>query len=356
MIGVFDHPWLSGLFGDDEAASLWSVETQIDRMLAFEAAWTRALGAVGKVDAQAADRTAAAILGFKPDIDDLAQGTAQDGVPVPALVRQIRGFAELPTMVHTGATSQDVMDTALALTLRDVSALVANRLEHLEAGLVRLDAAVGSCQMTGRTRMQAALPIRVSDRIRTWRLPLMDHGTRLLQVRPRVEIVQIGGAVGDGAAMGSDGEAITASVAATLGLAVPPASWHARRDGVADYAGCLSLISGTLGKMGQDICLMAQQGVDEIRLSGGGGSSAMPHKKNPVLAELLVTLARFNAVQLAGMHTALIHEQERSGAAWALEWMILPQMAMAASRGLAAAITLGGRIDAMGQLAGSGEG
>lgn len=88
------------------------------------------------------------------------------------------------------------------------------------------------------------------------------------------------------------------------------------------------MISGSLGKFGQDVALLAEMG-GEIQLTGGGGSSAMPHKQNPVGAETLVTLARFNAVQVAGLHQSLVHEQERSGAAWALEWLLLPQMVVA---------------------------
>ena len=123
------------------------------------------------------------------------------------------------------------------------------------------------------------------------------------------------------------------------------------RDGIVEYAGVLSLISGTLGKMGQDLCLMVQPGLDEATLSGGGGSSAMPYKQNPVLAELLVTLARFNAVQLSGMHRALIHEQERSGAAWALEWMILHQMAVTAARSLSVGLSICDQVTSMGSAA-----
>ena len=137
-------------------------------------------------------------------------------------------------------------------------------------------------------------------------------------------------------------------MAKALGLANPPTCWHATREGIADYAGLLSRISGTLGKFGQDICLMAQQGIDEVKLSEGGTSSAMPHKHNPIKAELLVTLARFNATQIAGLHHALVHEQERSGSAWALEWMILPQMAQATARGLGAALDLCAEITGMG--------
>ena len=107
-------------------------------------------------------------------------------------------------------------------------------------------------------------------------------------------------------------------------------------------------MTGTLGKMGQDIALMAQNEIGEIELSGGGGSSAMAHKHNPVKAEMLVTLARFNAVQLAGIHQSLVHEQERSGAAWTLEWMLMPQMAVAAGAALRTARQLTSEIQYIG--------
>jgi 3-carboxy-cis,cis-muconate cycloisomerase len=153
-------------------------------------------------------------------------------------------------------------------------------------------------------------------------------------------VLQLGGPVGTRAELAPHGAEIAAAMAAELGLGNPARAWHTTRDTLAEYAGLLSLVTGTLGKMGQDVCLMAQQGIDEITVTGGGTSSAMPHKHNPVLAELLVTLARYNAGQLAGMHHALVHEQERSGAAWALEWMILPPMTEAALRALGAADAL----------------
>ncbi|WP_299653470.1 3-carboxy-cis,cis-muconate cycloisomerase [uncultured Jannaschia sp.] len=351
MTGIFDHPWLGGLFGDDEMADLWSPDAQMRHMLAFEAAWTRALGRVGRIDPDVADTTARAILATSPDIASLREGTARDGLPVPALVERLRQGAFDPVMIHTGSTSQDVLDTALVLTLRATSNLLDTRLHALSATLSRLVETFGEDRLMGRTRMQAALPITVADRIRSWMLPLEDHRARISRLRPIVERAQIGGAVGDRSELGTDAEAIVASVAAELHLAAVPVSWHAMRDGIAEYAGCLSLISGTLGKMGQDICLMAQQGVDEIVLTGGGGSSAMKHKQNPILAELLVTLARFNAVQVSAMHQALIHEQERSGAAWALEWMVLPQMARTTGRSLTAADALCRRIDRIGRSA-----
>ncbi|TMV93325.1 3-carboxy-cis,cis-muconate cycloisomerase [Thioclava sp. BHET1] len=348
--GVFDHPWLGGLFGDAAMAEIWSPERQLAQMLAFERAWSGARGACGLSDVALAGQAQAAIDAARIVPEDLRAGMARDGVPVPALVKLLRADQpeDVRAAIHTGATSQDVVDTALVLSLRDSSDLIAARLEGLSAALAALEARFGAQPLMGRTRMQAATEITVADRVQTWRLPLLAHLERLTHLRPRVERVQLGGASGDRAALSGQGQPMADHVAAALGLSSAAQAWHAMRDGVADYAGWLSLITGTLGKAGQDVALMAQQGIGEIALTGGGGSSAMPHKQNPVQAELLVTLARFNATQLAGMHQALVHEQERSGAAWSLEWMILPQMAQAAGRALSVAQALIGQIERIG--------
>lgn len=339
MTDAFDHPWLGGLFSDPDMAALWSPEAQLAGMRAFEAAFSRALG----------DEVAArAIEGMGFDMDYLRAGTAQDGVVVPRLVRQMKAQAGDAAAVHKGATSQDVIDTATAIAMRDTLALIDGRLAVLEEALETLTARFGARPLMGRTRMQAATEITVADRIAPWLLPLADHRARIAEALPRIARLQLGGASGDRRDLGDKADTVAADMAAALGLENPPRAWHAMRDGVAEFAGILSLVSGTLGKMGQDIALMAQQGIEEIALSGGGTSSAMAHKQNPVMAELLVTLARFNATQLAGVHQALIHEQERSGAAWALEWMILPGMAQATGRALSAAIRLAGQVTRIG--------
>jgi 3-carboxy-cis,cis-muconate cycloisomerase len=337
MIGVFEHPWLQGLFGDAEAAAIWAPDQQLQHMLAFEAAFTRALGQAGRIPQVQADSVALQIAAFKPELASLRRGTAQDGLPVPALVAQLVQATGAKTAVHQGATSQDVIDTALALTLRNFNSLLEVRLAAVAGGLDQLAAKFGPRMIMGRTRMQAALPVTVADRLVAWSQPLAGHRDRLQGLRPKVELLQLGGAVGNTAALAPQAQTISADMAKRLGLGNPPRAWHAMRENLVEYAGLLALISGSLGKMGQDICLMAQQGVDEIAMSGGGSSSAMAHKQNPVLAELLVTLARFNATQIAGMQHSMIHEQERSGAAWGLEWMILPQMAQAVARSLSAA-------------------
>jgi 3-carboxy-cis,cis-muconate cycloisomerase len=143
--------------------------------------------------------------------------------------------------------------------------------------------------------------------------------------------------------LGDKGPAVTTALARELGLA-PADCWHTARDNLAEFANWLSLITGSLGKIGQDIALLAQNEIAAVTVTGGGKSSAMHHKANPVLAEILVTLARYNAAQLSAMHQALVHEYERSGAAWTLEWMVLPPMVVATGAALARSLTL---LDAM---------
>ena len=341
---VFDHPWLSGLFGDDEMAALWSADAQLASMLAFEAAWSRAGHLAGLWDKAEGDAAAKAIEGLTIAPGDLAAGTGTDGVPVPALVKLLKERTGSKA-IHTGATSQDLIDTALAVSMARTLSLMTDRLTALDKTLSTLAKAHGAKRLMGRTRMQAALEITVADRVNSWSAPFSDYATRASQLTKQIGIVQIGGPVGTRAALGDNADAMVAAVADAMGLEAAPV-WHSRRDKVVDFAGFLSMITGSLGKMGQDIALMAQMG--EISIAGGGSSSAMPHKQNPVLAELLVTLARFNATQISGVHHGMIHEQERSGAAWALEWMILPQMAMATGRALTAATELAQAIERVG--------
>lgn len=324
---VFDHPWLSGLFRAPQIAPLWAAEAHLAHMRAYEIAWTEALAASGHVTAKTAEQAVATLTAWQPNWDGLRQGASQDGVVVPELVRQMRQGVDDPKVVHTGATSQDVIDTVLALTLKDVTAKICTDIEALIGQVDGLIDQFGDRSLMARTRMQAALPTQVRHRLLGWRDGL---GTALEQARAQAIPLQIGGAVGDGQALGNDASAIATHMAAALSLPCPARTWQSDRSAIVAYGAWLMQVTGVLGKMGQDICLMAQQGVDEITLSGGGGSSAMPHKMNPVQAELLVTLARYTAGQSGLLGQAMVHEQERSGAAWALEWMVLPPMTMAA--------------------------
>lgn len=284
----------------------------VRRMLAFEAAWTRAITPEGP------DR-GAALAAIDRWAGDLGPGCLRDGVPVPALVAQLRDGLDAPEAIHTGATSQDVVDTAMVLTLRAVQTALMTRLERVSDLLQQIETAHGAEPLVAHTRMQPARQATVSLRVSAW-----ARGVRgAMSSGPTLDQVQIGGAIGTR----DVSDAVASAVAAQLGLSLGPV-WHSDRAGMADFGHWLVRITGALGKIGQDAALLAQAGA--LTLDGAGGSSAMPHKQNPVAAEALVTLARYTAAQQGALGQALVHEQERSGAAWALEWMTLPAMCEAA--------------------------
>lgn len=325
-----------GLFSDETIAAEFSAAAFTGRMLDFEAAWTRALAKVGAVTAVNSDLALRAIEAYDlANISGLATGSNKDGLPVPALVKELRsGLSSGPAQaIHSGATSQDVVDSAMALALLAVVGKLDTRLETVLAQLDDLVERFGDAPLMGRTRMQAALPATVALRVDAWRRPLVSHRARLRPLREEIGRVQVGGAVGRRDLPKDYGEEVATEVARQLGLEAAPV-WHTDRSGPVTMGHWLTLVAGTSGKIGQDLALMAQQGVDELRLTDAGGSSAMPHKQNPVLAETMVALARHVATQQGALAQAMIHEQERSGVAWALEWLTLPAMAEATGAAL----------------------
>jgi 3-carboxy-cis,cis-muconate cycloisomerase len=347
----YNAPLLSGLLGDAETTRHFTVAAEISAMNRFEAALAKAEGDCGVIEEDAADAIIAACASFEPDIAEIGRVTARDSVIVPEFVRQLRGHVGEThgNNVHFGATSQDAIDTSFVLRMREVLAGFELRLGAFVKALHDIAERFGENEIKARTRMQAAMPITVAYRIDAWTGPLVGHLNRLAEVKQRFLVVQFGGGVGTLDKLGDKGEEVRATLARELDLSVPPANWHTDRSAFSDLAHWLSLVTGTLGKIGQDIALMAQDEISEIDLAGGGGSSAMPHKKNPVRAETLVALARFNAVQSSAMPHAMIHEQERSGAAWMLEWMILPQMTVATGAALRTAASLVEDIRSIGE-------
>lgn len=343
MTDLWQHSWLSGLFGDPEMAALLTPDAELSRMLQVEAAWTSTIAP--KEDAE---RIANAILTAPIRPEDLIDGTARDGLPVPDLVSRL--YTHLHEAdhrwLHHGLTSQDVIDTSLMLTLQGALPLLISRLEDLIGVLEKLSLRDGERSLMATTRMQAALPITTSDRITAWTRPLLRLSEQMPNMMKQVSILQWGGPVGlrDPSLPPDTGTRF----AEALGLRDPGTAWHNDRSLLAEFAGALSRLSGATGKIGQDIALMAQTDPSTLQLTGTGRSSAMPHKQNPILAELLVALARKSASDLSMMHQALVHEQERSGAAWMLEWIVLPQMLMTTGRGLTAARDLILSISRMG--------
>ncbi|PCI04376.1 MAG: 3-carboxy-cis,cis-muconate cycloisomerase [Hyphomicrobiales bacterium] len=333
---VFNHPFLSGLLGDEELEAHFSAQSDIAAMLRFESALAHGLADAGIVSEENASSAITKIKDFAPDMDALKNATARDGVVIPELVRQLKAACgDDSSAIHFGATSQDVIDTSLILRLRSCIEILEARLKSIDTIFQKLITEHGEKPLMGRTRMQAALPVTIADRVNNWRIPLQHHLTRLNEIKPRLLLGQFGGAVGTLNKF-DDNKAsiIRSSLASELAIDFEKPNWHTKRDNLVEFSNWLSMVSGSIGKIGKDIVLMNQNELGELQLSGAGGSSAMPHKQNPVKAETLVTLAAFNAAQISAMHHTLVHEQERSGSAWTLEWMALPQMVITTGNSL----------------------
>lgn len=331
---------LGQLCGDAAAEAILSDEAFVARMVAVEATLARACGAVGLVPADRASRVADALARARPDIADLAAGTAADGVPVPALLRALRpALGPDGDALHVGATSQDIVDCARTLQWRDLLALLEDRLAGLLDLLQAASAAQAGTVMAGRTRSQIATPIGFGLRIATWAQPLIAQEQDLPALRRRLLRVQFGGAAGTSSVAGPQAAALSAALAADLGLDDAPC-WHTDRSGQLALAGWLAGVTAGLSRLARDLILMGRSEAGEARAGAGGGSSAMPQKSNPVAAEAIVALADLTACLLPAMARAAAPQEERDGAAWTLEWLALPQMGLACAAALRHATAL----------------
>ena len=319
------------MFGDAEVAEQFSDAQFVRIMLDVEAALAAVQGRLGVIPTEAAEQIVAGASALDVDIEQLQAGLEKSGVPVIDLVRQLRVQVgeSAADYVHWGATTQDIMDTAHVLQIRAVLAQLEPALEAVIANLARLADQHRHTLMAGRTHAQQALPITFGLKVANWLAPLLRHRQRLAEMKPRLLVVQFGGAAGTLAALGDRGTAVQAALAQELNLNIPPTPWHTQRDTLAELASWLSLVSGSLAKMAQDIILLAQSEVAEVRETADatrGGSSTMPQKHNPIISELIIAAARTNASLLAAMHQAQIQEHERATHGWQMEWLTLPQM------------------------------
>ncbi len=328
-----DIPYFSRLAGDPVLAAEFSTGGLVRRMLQVEGALATVQGRLGVIPAAAAARIAAAAGKMQPDEEQLLIAGESAGFPVIELVGQLRAelgaATEAAEYVHWGATTQDIMDTALVLQIRAALRHQAARLQALILDLARLAEHHRDSLMAGRTHAQYALPITFGLKVAGWLAPLLRYQERLAELQPRLLVVQFGGAAGTLAALGQHGLAVQAALAAELELGLPLMPWHTQRDGLGELAAWQSALTASLAKMAQDIILLAQSDVAEVREAedrSRGGSSTMPQKSNPVVSELILSAARTNAALLAAIHQAMVQEHERGTHGWQVEWLVLPQM------------------------------
>jgi len=342
-ISPFDSAMLRDLFTDREVATLFSDTADIRAMLVVEGMLAKVQGDLGVIPADSAGFIHRSSMEAQIDPSGLSKATGQNGVCVPALVAALRKEMEAPEhgqYVHWGPTSQDIIDTGLALRLRQTLALIEARGDRLARALARLAARHADTPMTARTYGQTANPTSFGAVAASWGWPWLAHKDRLAALRPRLLVVTLSGAAGTGAALGARAAEMRAALAMALKLADPGRSIHSTRDHVADLAGWLALVAGSTGKIGEDLMLMAQSDVGEVRFAGAGESSTMPQKQNPVGASVLIALARHVQALNGAMQGAALHRQQRDGAAWFTEWLSLPSMLMGVAKALSVAADL----------------
>lgn len=318
------------LYTPPALAALFTPAAHVAHLLGFEAALARAQAQLGIIPAAAADAIAAACAVERYDVDALLRDAGRAGtlaIPLAqALTAQVSAAGQ--PYVHWGATSQDAIDTALMLQSRAALALLDADLLRLAAACAALTETHRTTLMPARTLLQQALPITFGLKAARW-LALATRQIRALRAQRKELAVQLGGAVGTLAAFGDRGLALVDALAAALDLAVPDLPWHAERDRAAALAAALSIAAGSAAKIAHDIVLLAQSEVGEAREAaeaGKGGSSAMPHKRNPVDTTLALAAARLAQAQAAVILGALPHEHERGVGGWQAEWQALPDL------------------------------
>jgi 3-carboxy-cis,cis-muconate cycloisomerase len=331
--GVSDASLFSGLFAHGEVAAEVSDRALVLAMVEFEVALLRALAVLDLAPAGAADELATAVEAGALDLDlaELGRATGEQGTPVPGLLRALRRQLSDGTSahLHKGATSQDVVDTAMMLvTRRALDRLLADLSAAADA-CAELVARYRGAIEPGRTLLQQALPLTFGLKAAGWLNAIDDVVAELTTLRDRELALQFGGAVGTLASLGDRGLDVAAELADQLGLPAPALSWHTIRLRPARIAAALGAALGVMGKIGRDVVLLAQTEVAEVSERGGegrGGSSTMPHKRNPVGAIGLVACAHRGPGLVATMLGAMMQEHERGAGSWQAEWETLPAL------------------------------
>jgi 3-carboxy-cis,cis-muconate cycloisomerase len=313
-----------GVFARGPVAGQVDDRAMLQAMLDAEAALARASAAAGVIPAAAAEQIAACCDAGRFDVDALGRASAAAGNPVVPLVRALA--EQLPEEaaghVHQGATSQDVLDTAASLVAWRALGPLLEDLAAAAGACARLAEAHRGTVLAGRTLLQQAVPVTFGLKAAGWLVGLDETRLRLAEVRRRTLAVQLGGAAGTLAGFGDRGLEVLAGFAAELGLAEPTVPWHAVRARPAALAGALGAGAGVLGKLARDVVLLAQNEVAEVREGGEGrgGSSAMPHKRNPVAAVAVAACAARVPGLVATMLAAMPQEHERAAGGWHAEW------------------------------------
>ncbi|AEE52827.1 3-carboxy-cis,cis-muconate cycloisomerase [Haliscomenobacter hydrossis] len=336
------------LFYKTEANTLFSAEAYLEAMLRFEAALAQAEAEQGMIPVAAAQAITEACAAPNLDMVNLKLQIGLAGNPNIPLVKQLTAAVkkidpEAAKFVHLGATSQDVMDTAMVLQLKAAVLLMQKDLKQLLAQLRHLAEEHRHSIMVGRSFMQHARPITFGFKVVTWLDGLIRSAERLEYNLQHNLVLQFGGAVGTLAGFGEKSEAIAQSLAEKLDVTLPHISWHTQRDRLVELASTLGILSGNLGKIAKDISLLMQTEIGEVfepAGAGKGGSSTMPHKRNPVGCVAILAAAQRMPALVAALLQAMPQDHERATGLWHAEWLPLVELCKVSAGALQQALVL----------------
>ena len=335
-IGILNSAIFADMFGTPAMRAVFSDLAFLARCAEVEAALARSQARLGiiPVEAASAITKAAAAIAETPrslDLARLKRETETVGYPILPLVRQLADRAgEAGRWLHWGATTQDIMDTAVALQIRAGLDLIEADLAATRGHLADLARRHRDTPMAGRTHLQHALPITFGYKAAIWLSALDRHAARLSELRPRVLLAQFGGAAGTLASLGEGAQTVRSrtELARELGLGDPPITWHVARDGIAETVQFLALLAGSLGKIAFDVMLMSATEFGEAAepfVAGRGSSSTMPQKRNPISCELILAAAKVLRQQAGLVLDAMITDFERATGPWHVEWVAVPE-------------------------------
>ncbi|HZX18451.1 MAG TPA: 3-carboxy-cis,cis-muconate cycloisomerase [Pseudomonas sp.] len=335
-------------FSQAAMRAVFSDHGRVQGMLDFEAALARAQASCGLIPAEVVGPIATACQAERYDFAALAQAIVTAGnsaIPlVKALGKQVAAQStNAERYVHLGATSQDAMDSGLILQLRAAIALLEQDLAQLAAALAVQAERYADTPLAGRTWLQHATPVTLGMKLAGVLGAITRHRQRLAEIKPRLLVLQFGGASGSLAALGEQAWPVSEALARELDLELPEQPWHTQRDRLVEFASLLGLIAGSLGKFGRDLSLLMQTEAGEVfepAAPGKGGSSTMPHKRNPVSAAVLISAATRAPGLVATMFSAMPQEHERSLGLWHAEWETLPELCCLVAGALQQALLL----------------
>jgi 3-carboxy-cis,cis-muconate cycloisomerase len=326
---VLDSILFRDAFGTPRMREVFADRSLVARYIEVEVALARAQARCGVIPADAAEAIARESRIERIDFEHMRHETDIVGYPILPLVHQLVAMCgDAGRYVHWGATTQDIMDTATVLQVREALELVGADIVALRAILADLARKHRDTPMAGRTHLQQALPVTFGSKAAIWLAMFDRHQQRLAQLRERVLVVQFAGAAGTLASLGTKGFEVQEALAQELGLGVPATTWHVARDGFAEAVNLLALVTGSLGKIAIDIMIMASTEFAELYepfVKGRGASSTMPQKRNPISSELMLAAAKAVRQHAGLMVDAMVQDFERATGPWHAEWIALPE-------------------------------